>query len=83
MATTTSTDTTLECLDDHGEGTCAGAVEYRMALSGTGRSFARCDAHWAKRLAEQERINERYPDSPFAPSDFDPDYAGERWDDDY
>lgn len=67
----------MECLDDYGEGTCQGAVEYRMALSGTGRSFPRCDKHWEERLREQERINRTYPS--LAPSDFDPAYAGERW----
>jgi hypothetical protein len=62
---------------------CGGHVEYRMALSGTGKSFPRCDEHWSKRLAEQERINRTYPDSPVAPAWFDPAAAGERWDDDY
>lgn len=62
---------------------CAGSVEYRFALSGTGQSFPRCDAHWSERLDIQEGINKRYPDSPMPPSDFDPTYAGERWDSDY
>lgn len=70
----------LECLDDH-HGNCRGPIEYRMPLSGTGRAFPRCDRHWDLRLAEQDRINERYP--AFAPADFDPLDAGERWDDDY
>lgn len=68
-----------DCLDFGSA--CEGAVEYRMALSGTGRSFPRCEHHWEERLDEQERINERYPYQ--APGDFDPDYAGERWDDEY
>jgi hypothetical protein len=72
----------IECLDDPGGGGCHGPIAYRMALSGTGRSFPRCDGHWADRLDEQERIASRYPDSPIAPSDFDPSYAGERWDED-
>jgi hypothetical protein len=71
----------LECLDDYGEGTCSGAVEYRTALSATGRSFPRCEKHWGERLDEQEEIDERYPALP--PSDFDPACAGERWDEDY
>jgi cytochrome c len=72
-----------ECLEFH-TGHCeAGTTQYRMPLSGTGRSFPRCDLHWEKRLEEQDRINERYPDSPLPPSDFDPSFAGERWDDDY
>lgn len=71
----------LECLDRQ-DGECAGAVEYRYALSGTGRSYPRCDKHWSDRLDAQEQINRRYPDSPFPPSDFDPTYAGESWDED-
>ena len=59
---------------------CDGLVEYRMALSGTGKSFPRCDKHWDERLVIQEGINRRYPVN--APSDFDPLYAGESWDDD-
>jgi len=72
-------DEQLRCLD--GPEGCEGAVEYRMALSPTGRQFPRCDKHWDERLDEQERINERYP--VLQPSDFDPLYAGERWDEDY
>jgi hypothetical protein len=71
-----------ECLDERGEQTCRGPLQYRMALSGTGKSFVRCDKHWGDRLAMQDKINNRYPDSEFAPSDFDPTYAGERWNDD-
>lgn len=73
-----------ECLDHH-EGDCKGPVEYRMPLSGTGRSFPRCEGHWDARLDREEQIRERYghPDSSMPPSDFDPTYAGERWDDDY
>jgi hypothetical protein len=38
---------TLECLDAGREDDpCEGAVEYRHALSGTGRSFPRCARHW-------------------------------------
>lgn len=54
-----------------------------MPLSATGRSFPRCEAHWEERLDRQAEINERYPDTPIAPSWFDPSYAGERWNDDY
>lgn len=73
----------LECLDapDRHGITCRGPVEYRYPLSGTGRSFPRCEAHWEWRLDEDQRIRERYP--VLQPSDFDPGYAGERWDDDY
>lgn len=67
------------CLND-GPG-CGGQVEYRMPLSGTGRSFPRCDAHWEQRLETQRGIDARYP--THAPADFDPSYAGESWDEDY
>lgn len=70
-----------ECLDGPSE-RCGGAVEYRMALSASGKSFPRCDRHWSERLKEQERIDRDYPDSPNPPSWFDPSAAGERWDDD-
>lgn len=70
-----------ECLE-YGDA-CAGDVEYRTPLSGTGKAFARCEAHWEKRLDEQERINRTYPDSPCAPGWFDESAAGEHWDDDY
>lgn len=69
----------LKCLE-HGAD-CRGAVEYRMALSGTGRSFPRCEQHWSLRVEEQQRISERYPQ--MQPADFDPAYAGERWDEEY
>jgi hypothetical protein len=68
----------LECLD--GPNGCEGEVELRMPLSGTGKPFPRCDHHWDLRLDRQEQINNRYPAQP--PSDFDPMYAGERWDED-
>jgi hypothetical protein len=54
-----------------------------MSLTGTGTSIPRCDAHWDERLRQDERIRNDYPDSPIAPSWFDPADAGERWDDDY
>lgn len=69
----------IRCLE-HGAD-CSGPIEYRYALSSTGRSFPRCDYHWELRLQEQERIEARYPAT--APSDFDPSYAGERWEGDY
>lgn len=71
------THDTPQCLD--GPDGCSGPVEYRMALSGTGRSFPRCDAHWARRLDEQDRITRTYPDSPAPPDWFDPSAAGEHW----
>lgn len=67
----------LECLDEGMEGDCDGPVEYRMALSGTGISYPRCEKHWDARLIRQDEINARYPQHQ--PSDFDPSYAGEVW----
>jgi hypothetical protein len=58
---------------------CDGAVAYRMALSGTGQSFARCDKHWNDRLDQQAAS---IPDTATPPSWFDPSAAGESWDDD-
>jgi hypothetical protein len=66
----------LECIDDGDEG-CSGPVEYRCALSATGRSFPRCDAHWARRLDVEDGIRARYPEH--APSDWSPLDAGEAW----
>lgn len=71
----------LTCLDQRPENACRGPVEYRMALSATGKSFPRCDKHWDERLVKDEEIRRRYPEH--APADFDPSYAGERWDEDY
>jgi hypothetical protein len=73
-----------ECLDDATAETCQGELDWRMPLSGTGRSFLRCDLHWEARLAEQERIEETYHVNSAGPPDwFDEADAGERWDDDY
>lgn len=74
----------IECLDNRGDDTCRGEIEYRFPLSGSRRSFPRCDRHWSERLDLQDQINRRYaPNSDVAPSGFDPSYAGERWDSDY
>lgn len=56
---------------------CTGTVEYRTALSGTGKSFPRCQRHWEDRLDRQEELNRRYPVNP--PSDWSPYDAGEAW----
>lgn len=69
-----------KCLDATA-GECSGAVQYRMPVSATGKSFPRCDRHWSKRLDERDRINRDYPDSPVPPPWFDAADAGERWDD--
>jgi hypothetical protein len=46
------------------------------------KSFPRCDHHAGLWYAEQERIQRTYG-GVTAPADFDPAYAGERWDEDY
>jgi hypothetical protein len=66
-----------DCIDG---GEHKGDVKYRYALSGTGKSFPRCDKHWDERLDRQSGYDERYPDSPTPPPGFDPSYAGESWD---
>lgn len=71
----------LECLEDYGEGTCSGPVEYHSL--GSGNAFPRCEKHWSERLDRYENSIEQYADSDVAPSWFDPADAGERWDDDY
>jgi hypothetical protein len=59
---------------------CAGRVELREALSGTGIPYERCDHHWAARLILESELRAKYPEQ--APADFDPLYAGERWNED-
>ena len=68
-----------ECIDSPKD-PCEGSVEYRTALSPSGKMFPRCGKHWAARLKVQEGINARYPERQ--PADFDPLYAGEQWDED-
>ena len=70
----------MECIDDYGDGTCRGDVEY-FDVSGSGRAFPRCGKHADEAVERDQAIRERYPVT--APADFDPDYAGERWEDDY
>lgn len=69
-----------DCIDES-VGQCKGRIEFRQSLSGTGISYPRCDAHWDRRLIIEEELRLRYPSH--APSDFDPLYAGESWDDDF
>lgn len=82
MDDATTTLTAEDCLEhrpDPAAGEqCEGAVEFRFALSSTGRSFPRCERHWSLRLDAQEEIDRRYP--THAPADFDPADAGESWD---
>ena len=77
------TEEKLECLEaDNPDDPCSGDVAYRS--TGRGRSFPRCDKHWEKRLEREEETVRRYnPYGVSPPAGFDPEYAGERWDDDY
>lgn len=70
----------LECLDIHPDDPCTDDVEMRMNHDGT-KWFPRCSHHYHAYLERMEEINRRYPYN--APSNFDPTYAGERWEDDY
>lgn len=75
-------DPAPSCLD--GPTGCAGPVEYRESLSGTGTPIPRCDEHWEQAIETQREIRERYPDTAGAPAWYrGDDYAGEHWDDDY
>ena len=77
----------MDCFEHDNTADCAGEVFERMALSGSGMAYPRCDKGYDEYVERTQpaldRVRERYPDSPFAPSWFDPTFAGERWDDDY
>lgn len=61
-------------------GNCVGAVAHREPLSGSGRSFPRCELHWDERLKLERDLNHRYPALP--PAAWSPLDAGEAWDED-
>lgn len=61
---------------------CGGPVTTVVSRSGLTTSH-KCEAHQQQVNAALDAIDRRYPDSPFAPSWFDPTYAGESWDSDY
>jgi hypothetical protein len=71
-----------DCLD--GPEGCGGETFPRLALSGSGDAYSRCDAHYEAYAARLQPvmtgISRRYP--AMAPADFDPSYAGESWDED-
>lgn len=73
-----------DCIDSN-ESPCSGEVFPRLALSGSGERYERCDSHYEAYAARLQPIlqgiRQRYPEHP--PSDFDESYAGERWDEDY
>jgi hypothetical protein len=71
----------IECLE--GPNGCHGEVAEYPALSGSGMVYGRCEFHYESYVSRvQPRIddiNRRYPRT--APRDFDPAFAGERWND--
>lgn len=66
-----------ECINEEA-GPCRGELSFRRSAGGT-CDITRCDTHWEERDEKMAQINEAYPDSPIAPSWFDPTYAGESW----
>ena len=74
-----------DCIDAS-QSPCGGQHFPRLALSGSGERYVRCDTHYEAYVARLQPvlddIRRRYPLQP--PADFDPSYAGEAWgEDDY
>jgi hypothetical protein len=69
----------LECLDSH-KGGCSGEVAYHPSIAGTGTMIPRCEVHYSLLLDWHDEYSREMPDSPNAPSWFDPADAGEVWD---
>lgn len=58
---------------------CKGPVEYHLNPDRDDfKAFPRCEFHQSKRLDQAEEHMRKYP--MMAPSDFDPSFAGEAWD---
>jgi hypothetical protein len=80
----------MQCVDrDHSETPWSGEVHEHLSRSGC-TAAARCDRHQALHNQHMDDVeaglNQRYPgwNTPGSapPPDFDPLYAGERWDED-
>jgi hypothetical protein len=70
----------VECLD--GPEGCTGTVEWLSnPWSSSSRAWPRCTTHADAWLDHHEGIANRYPVQQ--PENFDPMFAGERWDEDY
>lgn len=61
---------------------CRGEVEEHSSRSGM-TSALRCSFHWNEHNDKLDHISRDFPDSPMAPSWFDPSYAGETWNEEY
>jgi hypothetical protein len=70
------------CLEDHGEGTCQGEVDYHWNGDPSGKAWPRCAKHQEAREERRENSMELYANSDVIPDWFDPSYAGERWEED-
>ncbi len=70
------------CRFAESESPCSGSLDTRVSAGGT-VMIVECDRHMDESLQRQEEINRNYPDSPIAPSWFDPAACGETWDYDY
>lgn len=68
-----------ECIE-YTPGVCRGEVQ-PFSPRGFGGPL-RCGHHIDKRIESYENSMERYANSDVVPDWFDPNYAGERWDDD-
>lgn len=68
------------CLSDRGGSSCKGEVRGEMSASGL-TFIHRCEKHWQESYDKDAETRRRYPFH--APADFDPLFAGERWEDDY
>ena len=65
-----------KCLNQNDE--CQGSVEWRSTGDAL-KSWPRCTFHGEKREEQYWSSMERYANSDFAPSWFDPADAGETW----
>lgn len=70
----------IRCLDA-GQDDCQGPVQYHSTDPGARPAFPRCDFHWLRRLDREAETRRKYgTEGSIPPADFDPAYAGERWD---
>ena len=74
-----------ECLDagNPDKGPCKGEVQFHPSIAGTRTMIPRCEKHYEALLKWNEEYSQVMPDSPIAPSWFDPTAIGEHWDEDY